>query len=171
MTRQRYAAAGYASPRTTAQLGQIDQAGAPPPLPGSTQIIAEDFYVYQIQFMDLLADTVQTGFIQIEADSDFLIQKLAEFTDVDGSAQQLDTQPIPVVRATIVDTGSGRQLMNLAVPVASIFGSGRLPFILPTPKLFVKNSRINVTVENFSTGTDYRNLYLDFIGKKIFTAG
>jgi hypothetical protein len=35
----------------------------------------------------------------------------------------------------------------------------------------VKNSRINVTVENFSAGTDYDNLFLSFEGKKIFTAG
>lgn len=169
--RSRYRPAGFASQRTVRQLGQIDQAGAPPPIPGATTIIAEDYYVYQILFENLLATTTQVGFIQIEADSDFLIQKLVEFTDVDGSALTAFTAPLPVVRVTIVDTGSGRQLMNQAVPVSSIFGSGRLPYILPTPKLFVKNSRINVTVENFSTGTNYRNLFLSFEGKKIFTAG
>jgi hypothetical protein len=167
---QRYRA-GYAPRRTLRQLGQIDQAGAPPPIQGATTIIAEDYYVYQIQFQNLLAGATAVGFIQIEADSDFLIQKLAEFTDVDGEAQTFETGNIPIVRVTIVDTGSGRQLMNQAVPVSSIFGSGKLPYILPTPKLFVKNSRINVTVENFSTGTNYRNLYLSFEGKKIFTAG
>ena len=169
--RGRYRPAGYASQRTVQQLGQVDQAGAPPPIPGATTIIAEDYYVYQIQFEDLLAGTTQVGFIQIEADSDFLIQKLAEFTDIDGSPQTVLSSIIPIVRATIVDTGSGRQLMNQSVPLANFFGSGKLPYILPTPKLFVKNSRINVTVENFSTGTNYRNLFLSFEGKKIFTAG
>lgn len=169
--RGRYRPAGYASQRTVQQLGQIDQAGAPPPIPGSTKIIAEDWYTYQIQFQDLLAGATQVGFIQIEADSDFLIQKLAEMTDINGSSQTVTTQIVPIVKVVIVDTGSGRQLMNQAVPVSSIFGSGKLPYILPTPKLFVKNSRINVTVENFSSATNYANLFLSFEGKKIFTAG
>jgi hypothetical protein len=169
--RGRYRPAGYASQRTVQQLGQIDQAGAPPPIPGATTIIAEDWYTYQIQFQNLTAGSTQTGFIQIEADSDFLIQKLTEMTDINGASQTVTTQLIPICKVVIVDTGSGRQLMNQAVPVSSIFGSGKLPYILPTPKLFVKNSRINVTVENFSAGTDYDNLFLSFEGKKIFTAG
>lgn len=179
MRRYRYPPAGYArNPEApglargeSPGLGQVNQADAPPPIPGATQIIAEDYYVYQITFENLLAGTVQTGFIQIEADSDFLIQKLAEFTDEDGSDQTVFSQVLPIVKVTIVDTGSGRQLMNQAVPVSNIFGSGKLPYILPTPKLFVKNSRINVTVENFSSATDYANLFLSFEGKKIFTAG
>jgi hypothetical protein len=169
--RGRYRPAGYASQRTVQQLGQIDQAGAPPPIPGATQIIAEDYYVYQIQFQDLLQGSTQVGFIQIEADSDFLIQKLAQMTDINGAPQTVTTEVVPIVKVVIVDTGSGRQLMNQAVPVPSLFGSGKLPYILPTPKLFVKNSRINVTVENFSSGTNYANLFLSFEGKKIFTAG
>ena len=169
--RHRYRPAGYASQRTVQQLGQIDQASAPPPIPGATTIIAEDWYTYQIQFQNLLSGSTQVGFIQIEADSDFLIQKLAEMTDINGASQTVTTQIVPIVKVVIVDTGSGRQLMNQAVPVSSIFGSGKLPYILPTPKLFVKNSRINVTVENFSAGTNYANLFLSFEGKKIFTAG
>ena len=169
--RQRYRPAGYASQRTVHQLGQIDQATEPPPIPRATTIIAEDYYVYQIQFTNLLAGSTQVGFIQVEADSDFLIQKLAEFTDIDGSPQTFTTAIIPICRVTIVDTGSGRQLMNQAIPVANFFGSGKLPYILPTPKLFVKNSRINVTIENFSSATNYANVFLSFEGKKIFTAG
>ena len=153
-------------------LGQIQQSGiAPGGTPGANpQVIAEDFYTYLIRFQTLAAGATDNGFIQIEADSDFLIQKLTSFTDVDGTAITQETEAVPLVTTTIVDTGSGRQLMNAPVPVVSIFGSGRLPFILPTPKLFTKNSRINVNVFNFGA-VDYDNLWLNFTGKKIFTAG
>ena len=153
-------------------LGQIDQAGAVPPVGPSTQprVIAEDYFVYNIRFQTLNSGDTQTGFIQIEADSDFLIQKLAYFSALDGSQQTFNTTDVPLVTVTIVDTGSGRQLMNNPVPVSDIFGNGFLPYILPTPKLFTKNSRINVNVFNFGA-EDYANLWLNFQGKKIFTAG
>lgn len=154
-----------------AHLGQINQAAAPPPLAAGPRVIAEDFFTYNIQFEDLAAGATQVGFIQIEADSDFLIQKLAYFSAIDGSPQTFNTMDIPLVTVLIVDTGSGRQIMNNAVPITSIFGDGRLPYILPTPKLFVKNTRINVTVFNFSTATEYDDIFLNFEGKKIFTSG
>lgn len=153
------------------RLGQVNQATAPPPLAAGPRVIAEDFFTYNIQFEDLAAGATAVGFIQIEADSDFLIQKLAYFSAVDGSAQTFNTMDIPLVTVLIVDTGSGRQIMNNPVPITSLFGDGRLPYILPTPKLFVKNTRINVTVFNFSTATEYDDIFLNFEGKKIFTSG
>ena len=142
----------------------------PAPTPAGPRVIAEDYYIYTIQFQDLAALDSDVGFIQIEADSDFLIQKWTYFSDIQGDAVTFNTIDVPLVTVTIVDTGSGRQLMNAPIPVPSLYGDGRLPYILPTPKLFIKNSRINVNVTNFSTGTDYRNLWLNFQGKKIFTS-
>ena len=154
-------------------LGQIAQAGTLPPVTPSTgpRVIAEDFYTYNIQFEDIGFGVTQTGFIQIEADSDFLIQKLAYFSNVAGAVQTLTTADIPLCTILIVDTGSGRQIMNNPVPVGALFGDGRLPYILPTPKLFVKNSRINVTLFNFSASTEYDDIWINFEGKKIFTSG
>jgi len=150
-------------------LGQFPQSnvsvGAPPP----PRVIAEDYYIYSIRFQALTAGATQNGFIQIEADSDFLIQKLAYASFIGGDAVQVQTQDVPLVTTTIVDTGSGRQLMNAPIPIPSFFGDGRLPYILPTPKLFTKNSRINVNVFNFGD-EDYDNLWLNFEGKKIFTS-
>ena len=145
-------------------LGQIPGGVAP-------KVIAEDFYIYNIDFASLAASATGTGFIQIEADSDFLIQKLAYFVDLAGAVQTFNSLVVPLVTVTIIDTGSGRQLMSNAIAIPSIFGDGRLPFILPTPKLFSKNTRINVNVANFSAATTYTNLRLNFIGKKIFTSG
>ncbi len=152
-------------------LGQIQQAGTVAVPPAVPSVIAEDFYTYNIQFEDIGAGVTQTGFIQIEADSDFLIQKLAYFSNIAGAAQTFQTIDVPLVTILIVDTGSGRQIMNNPVPVPSLFGDGRLPYILPTPKLFVKNSRINVTLFNFSSSTEYDDIWINFEGKKIFTTG
>lgn len=155
----------------TRHLGQIAQGGtvaAPPAVP---RVIAEDYYIYAIQFEDIGAGVTQTGFVQIEADSDFLIQKLAYFSNIAGAPQTVTTLDVALVTVLIVDTGSGRQIMNQAIPLGAFFGDGRLPYILPTPKLFVKNSRINVTIFNFSAGTEYDDIWLNFEGKKIFTTG
>lgn len=153
-------------------LGQINQGQAtvatPPPGP---RVIAEDYYIYQIQFEDVTAGATSTGFIQIEADSDFLIQKFGYLSNVGGGAVEFNTLDVPLVTVLIVDTGSGRQLMNSAVPLGAFWGDGRLPYILPTPKLFVKNTRINVTIFNFSSATDYDDIWLAFQGRKIFTSG
>lgn len=152
-------------------LGQLDQAYLSRTGGLAPEIIAEDFFTYTTRFEDLLAGATGNNFIQIEADSDFLIQKFAVAPFEDGSALTTFSQPIALCTILIVDTGSGRQIMNEPIPLDSLFGNGKLPFILPTPKLFVKNSRINVTLFNFSTATDYDDIWTNFIGKKIFTGG
>ncbi len=152
-------------------LGQLDQAYKARTGGLSPEIIAEDFYTYTTRFEDLTNGSTGNQFIQIEADSDFLIQKLAMSVFEDGGALTVETQPVPLCTVLIVDTGSGRQIMNEPIPLDSLFGNGRLPYILPTPKLFVKNSRINVTLFNFSTATDYADIWINFEGKKIFTGG
>lgn len=152
-------------------LGQLDQAYKSRTGGLAPEIIAEDFYTYTTRFQDLLQGATGNNFIQIEADSDFLIQKLAQTTFIDGDPITVDTQPVPLCTILIVDTGSGRQIMNEPVPLDALFGTGRLPYILPTPKLFVKNSRINVTLFNFSAGTNYDDIWISFEGKKIFTTG
>lgn len=143
----------------------------PSTVPPGPRIIGEDFYTYAVQFEDLTANSAQTGFIQIEADSDFWIEKLTYFADQAGAAQEFQSYIIPLVTVVIIDTGSGRQIMNRPIAVPNIFGNGFLPFIVLTPKLFVKNSRINFEVFNFSGSQDYTNLWLNLTGKKVFTQG
>lgn len=133
----------------------------------SDEGVIKDFYVYQEDFADLAFGTSETGNINIQADSDFVIQKMAYFADLDGAAQELQTRVIPLVAVLITDTGSGRNLMETAIPVNSLFGTGELPFILPTPKLFLARSTITISVSNFSTDQTY-NLRLSFIGHKVF---
>lgn len=133
------------------------------------QYFAKDFFTYEADFSLLLANTSQTTNFSIQADSDFLLAKLAYMaTDTDDAVVPY-TEPV-MVSVLITDTGSGLQLSNIAVPVPNIFGSGQLPFIVPIQRLFVSNSVINVQVNNFSA-VDYNALRLSFIGLKAFKRG
>ena len=53
------------------------------------------------------------------------------------------------------------------IPFAALFGSGELPFILPTPRLLRAGTTITIDVSNIGS-TDYK-VYPCFVGKKVFT--
>lgn len=133
--------------------------------------LRRDFYVYEVESLLLAAGVSSTDTIQIEADSDFWLQKLAYDANDDTAIPTANTRPVPAASIVIADTGSGRQFMNAAIPIASIFGSGGLPFILPHPRFINRNGSITVTFTNFSNeigaGATY-NLRLAFIGYKIY---
>ena len=143
-------------------------------MPGSTMQqqpnLRRDFFTYSIDFANLAAGTTQNDAIQIQADSDFELQKLAQFCDIAGAAQTADSRVLPLVTVQLQDTGTGRLLFNEAVPIPGIMGDGQIPFILPTTKLFSKNASISVQVANYSAATAY-NLRLLLIGSKIFQYG
>jgi len=134
--------------------------------PGGQGVI-KDFYVYQEDFAAVLAGQSQTGSINVQADSDFVLQKMTFVADLAGNPQTDSGRIIPLMSVQITDTGSGRNLMEAACPIPSIFGTGQIPFILPQPKLFLARSSITITVSNFSAATDY-NARLSFIGHKVF---
>lgn len=140
------------------------------PTPGRNLegIVAKDFYSYAIEFDSVAAGASTTGNINIEADSDFMAQKLTFFGSIAGQPQTDDTRVVPLMDVTITATGSGRQLMNISLPVPLLFGSGELPFILPQPKVFPARSTVQFAVSNFSAGTTYR-LTLAMIGAKLFS--
>lgn len=132
--------------------------------------IIKDFYTYEEDFSALTSGTSASGNINIQADSDFVLQKLTYFADIAAAAQTADGRVIPLITILITDSGSGRNLMESALPVSSIFGTGELPFILPQPKLFLARTTITAAVSNFSAATDY-NIRLSFIGYKVFRTG
>lgn len=127
-----------------------------------------DFFVYDIDFASLAADGQATGSIQVQADSDFELQKLTHFSDIAEAAQTEDSRVLPLVTLQITDSGTGRQMFNTPVPIPAIMGDGRIPFILPTTKLFSKNSSVSFTLSNYSAATTY-NIRIQLIGAKIFT--
>lgn len=125
----------------------------------------KEFFTYELDFAAVANGSSASSSFNIQADSDFVLQKLAYFADIAAAAQTANTRVIPLMTTVITDTGSGRQLMSAAVPVVSLFGTGELPFILPTPRLFQARSNVSVTVANFDAAATY-NLKLSFIGYK-----
>lgn len=132
--------------------------------------VAKDFFIYTTVHSGVVSGATDTQNIRIQADSDFLLQKLTHFTDIGGAAQEDQTRILPLVTVQVTDSGSGRNLMEGEVPIPGLFGDGTLPFILPTQKIFARQSIITVRVTNYSAGTTY-NLRLNFIGQKLFYSG
>jgi hypothetical protein len=129
---------------------------------------SRDFFVYSLLFATVAANGQANQALNIEQDSDFAWSKSAYFAslaDSDGSSES--TRVLPLATIQIQDTGSGRYLMNGPVALTDIYGTGALPFILPEDKIFVARSTIFVTVSNYSS-TELDNLYLSFIGTKLF---
>lgn len=131
------------------------------------QTILKDFYIYQLNFSALAAAASATDSFNIQADSAFRWEKATFFADIAAATQTDSSRVIPSTTIIITDTGSGRQLMDAAVPITSLFGSGQIPFILQNPKIFAARSTVTVTLANFDAAAAY-NLRLSFIGTKLF---
>lgn len=156
--------------RTGQMLGQGQPVNAVRGTPSqSDAYVAYDFYTYEEDFTALVSGSSAQGSINIQADSDFVLQKLCYFADIAGAAQTNDSRVVPLVTLQIVDAGSGRQLFEAPAPVNSVFGYGALPFILPRPRVFFARSTVDISVANFSAATDY-DLRLSFIGYKAYPA-
>lgn len=144
---------------------------APPPeQPAPAGNKRRDFFAYTIAFSSLLAGTATQGAIQIQADSDFELNKFTMFADIAAAAETEATRVLPLVTLQLTDTGTGRALFNAPLPIPAVMGDGRIPFILPVPKIFSANASVAIEVANFALATDY-NLRLCLIGAKIFTYG
>lgn len=126
-----------------------------------------DFYIYEAEALALASGASSNDVVNIEADSNFILQKLAYQADIAAAAFTATTRPIPNVTVQIIDTGSGRQLMSNPIPIPSFFGTGELPFILPNPRLFMRNSSIQVAFTNFDAAVTY-NIRLALIGYKVY---
>ncbi len=137
--------------------------------PANSKYFAKDFFVYTIGPFASLAPAAQLpGNVTLDADSDFLWQKFNVFATTGNDGATADSQVVPAVTVTIKDTASGRDLMNAPVPLAALAGSGQLPFILPTSKIFQARGTISVNIVNISDDTTYTGIYLSFIGTKLF---
>ena len=126
-----------------------------------------DFFIYGTNFASIAAGATITNTIAIQADSDFEVQKLNYASDLAAGVQTDSSRTIPQCTIIILDTGSGRQLMNQAIDLTTFFGNGLQPFILPMPKTFRANTALSVALTNYSAAQVY-NVKLSFIGVKIF---
>lgn len=159
---RRSAPAGVVIPATQAQQQQVL-------LPAPPQK-RRDFFAYPITFLTLAAGAADQGAIQIQADSDFELTKLTFFADIAEDPETEADRVLPLVNVQITDSGTGRPMFSQPLPIPAIMGDGRIPFILPTPKIFSANASVQVAVSNYSVATEY-NLRILLIGAKIFQYG
>lgn len=125
-----------------------------------------DHYVYVAQVKVLAAGAVLTDIINIETDSSFTLVKMSVMADTAGGAQTENSRIVPLVRLSIKDGGSGRNLQDEPVDISSIAGNGQLPFVLPVPRIFKPNSSISFSFENYSAATTYDTVSLALVGYK-----
>ena len=130
----------------------------------------EDWFIYELDFAALANGATALANIQIQADSDFKLMKLAYAADIAKAAYTANTQPIPNVSISILDGGSGRVLSSAPVSLQALFGVGQLPYILPIPRLFKAKSTIQFTVANYDAAVTY-NLHFALHGTKIMSGG
>ena len=130
----------------------------------------EDYFVYDIGPTIVSAGSQVQSTIQIQADSIFLWERCSYYATIADAAFTAETQPVPNVSIQVVDSGSGRQLFQNPQPIPSLFGTGTLPFVLPTPRYFKPNSLVQIQLANFDAAVEY-SIRLSFIGSKIFQFG
>lgn len=143
----------------------------PRPIPGSGGQLTEDFFTYTVALASLLAGATANSQVTIQADSNFEWVETTVSANLDGNTddQNLDNINIPIV-VTVTDGGSGRQLMNVPVPLSGLAGTGKQPFILPVPRMFAAKSTIVFVFTSFSANK-WDNIYFNLIGRKIFNLG
>lgn len=127
-----------------------------------------DFFIYEVNFGNIATAGVSTQTIQIQADSDFEWVMATCMGYEHSASEPISNASLIPVNVTIQDTGSGRQLFSLAVPIQMFAGDGRQPFILPTPHLFASRASVQCVATSFGTSNTYDNISLALIGNKVY---
>lgn len=132
-------------------------------------IISDEFYVYSTgrPAAALAPAATSATNIQIQADSDFLVEKLSFNADIAGATQTESGRLLPNVHVLITNTSSGRQLMNVQFPLTGIFGGGELPFILPRQYLVPASGTMQIQLVSFEAAVS-PFITLNFIGRKLY---
>lgn len=124
---------------------------------------AKDFFVYSAEFIPLALSATATFETAIQADSDFLCVAVSRLVTAVDNTTFIANVPQLV---TIFDAGSGRNLMDRAIHIDNIMGTGQLPSYWPMPKIFRANSTITTTVQNLEATA--RNVRIAYLGFKVF---
>lgn len=111
---------------------------------------------------------VQT--VQVPNEADFECRSILYHVDAALAQLTQATAIIPNITILLTDGGTSRQLMNAAVPLASV-ASAESTFPareLPWPKMFQRNSTITASLTNFDVAATTNNVRLTLCGRKIW---
>lgn len=131
-----------------------------------------DFYVYSnATGLSIAATTAgQPPAIQIEADSDFILMRMALYAEAAGETFPYPGGQQPQLTLQLQDGSDSTNLFSSPVPVGLIAGTGQLPFVLPIYRLFNANGTINLFFFNYGA-VQYNNIVLALIGQKVKRSG
>jgi hypothetical protein len=132
----------------------------------------KDFYVYSnpIGLSIAAATAGQPPAIQIEADSDFSLMRIAAYAEAAGETFPYPGSQQPQLTLQLQDGSDSRNLFSSPVPLGLIAGTGQLPFVLPIYRLFNANGTINLFLFNYGA-VQYNNIVIALIGVKIQRSG
>ena len=113
-----------------------------------------------------LAPTSAQSGVQIQSDANFLVEKMtfAAFYE-SGSVYVSDTHPY--ILAQINVQTSGTSFFDQPTPLSNFCGDGNQGFIMPEPRILLKNALVVMTATNFSTTNTY-SLTVSLHGQKLF---
>lgn len=123
-------------------------------------------FIYSVESGSINAGTATTDSVTIQADSDFVCEKITIHEADGGSGYTFSNFLIPTITVQLTDVGSGRALFDEPVYLSAIAGNGFLPYNLPVPHRFSANSKIQASFVNPSSGTDYTNVIMYLHGYK-----
>lgn len=128
-----------------------------------------DFFWYRAPSFTISSVlTPVTNNIQIDASADFLWIATSYQASIAGALLTESTNVIPLISLQISDTGSGKFMSNLPIPLAAFAGDGKRPYRLVKPRIFGKNATIGLNWTSFVVaGTTYT---IDFVmhGYKVY---
>lgn len=97
-----------------------------------------------------------TGIIQIDADADFYCVALSYQADIAAAIITESTNVIPLVNLLITDSGSGKNLSNIPIPLPTYAGDGKRPYRLIRPRVFGATATIQLGYTAYvAAGTTY----------------
>lgn len=140
-------------------------------------------FFYSTQFLNsvIAAGTSIAQNITIQADSDF-IAKYLTVSVYDSPNNALVTTLAPLT-LSLLDTGSGRSLMDSAQSIQNIVGGaananggsgGSLPFKFPEPLILRASAQLQITITNLTSltvgtgGRTFQRVDVSFSGYKVF---
>lgn len=117
----------------------------------------KDFFWYAVRVTGLSSVAPNaTGIIQIDADADFYCVAMTFQADIAAATLTEATNVIPLVTLLITDSGSGKNLSNVPIPIAAFMGDGKRPYRLIRPRVFGATATVQLGfVAYVAAGTAY----------------
>ena len=130
----------------------------------------DPFWLVFPTFGPMTAGLASTQIATIPNDADFECRRGVYHVDAAAAQLTVGTLVIPNMTILITDSGSGRNLMNAAAPLASVLDNetnGETNLVWP--KIFTRNSQISITLTNFDAAATTNSVRITLCGRKIFS--